>query len=476
MQHKEAHQENNSSSNDHKTKDHRRKRSRGHSTTGTVRNQLVNYYNTHLTRADEPSNKKSKKQRIEKPSDREIFILQKNDNFSTLPLTELANTEHQYGIENWGEAHYCQAIKNKNVAAGEIKGEEYVFENPPPEDLIMTNVPAADRPLAIQEKMYKQQLHDKEKAVLKPDRRCIINDMRNSVSIEIREQLDTQIPTFMNDPQVYVYYQAIQTIYELQYFEGRREDLEQKVTEAMADYFTGRLALTNLAKYGKFDLAAHKRLLLQLLRYRKVAGFEDMPEDEQAKYLVYSCCQINYLRQLVEKVKTNESEYKKMSTRTEEERTAATKFRILSTLGEAYKMLVNEKNLGILYESSIVVRASKQHEYEVQRSTVVQDKSNLKKNKKEYKNHCLLCGDTAIGNTHNTDNCRDLPAAILAFHIKRDENKGKSSYKTDSKTSKVKQPVAEKETKYKKQSYKVQIVVDNDLDCSNNFMKLILLF
>ena len=57
-----------------------KKRSRGHSTSSTISNQLINYArndNSRNPQADEQAGVRIKKRRIEKPEDYEIFILQK---------------------------------------------------------------------------------------------------------------------------------------------------------------------------------------------------------------------------------------------------------------------------------------------------------------------------------------------------------------------------------------------------------------
>ena len=65
-----------------------------------------------------------------------------------------------------------------------------------------------------------------------------------------------------------------------------------------------------------------------------------------------------------------------MSTGTDAERNAALNFRILTTLNEAYKLAVMEKDRGIVYQSDLVRKAGQSQYYEVQRANVQNKNSN----------------------------------------------------------------------------------------------------
>ena len=457
-----------------KQKNDNNKRSRGHSLAGTVSTQLMNYAKNdqyQIQRADEP-NLKIKKQKILRPEDLTVHILQRRFNFQKLSVIELAESENEYGVEPWLNAHTAEAIKDNNIAAGEIKGQRYEMENQEAEEVNLTTIPEGRRPFVLQANLHQAQLVAKELATLKPHRRKLIAAMFNSVSPEIKEIVEAKFPNWMNNPDV-VHQVAleIESVYELQNFEGRKDKLEQQVTVALSDYFSGSLALKNLAKNGKVDLNANRRLLVQLLRFAEIAGMPEMTDAQQAKYFVYSLCHINYLKEFVERIMTNESEYNKMPTGTEAELHAANTFRILSTLAEAYKLAALEKDRGIVYQSDLVQRAGKNQHYEVQRATV-QDTNKNKTNKKRkteqssgdmnesnnLKTNCLICKGPSK-NTHDTLQCRFLSNAVLAFHIQQDANKNKNS------SSKPTEKADTTENKtYKKQYQKKAIVVDDESD------------
>lgn len=434
------------------------KRSRGHGVNSTISNQLVNFAKagSDLKKSSDDSRTTGlKRQRILRPDDLSVFVLQVNPELRKKSIIELAEHTNQYGTEKWVQALFAEALKENNPAACEIKDEEYVFDHPEVAELPdLTDVAVAMRPAATQLHQSRQNKHENERIALRNGRRQIVNRMFNTISPELNSQVVSEFSNFMNAPNIGAVKERIITVFDLEYFDGRKEDLEQQVMQAMTDYFTGQIALSNLAKNGSLNLAAYKRVLEQLLRFRKTTGQPDMLDREKAKYFIYGLGTIKYLSPSVEEYKVNEILYGKLSKNTPEEIDAANAFRTMPmTLQSAYDKMAAVKDLGYVFKDDLLFKRKLQSTHDVQRSSV-KDENNEKKKQKVKKQECLICKDKNKG-THDTANCRLLPAAILALQVHKDATSKKASED---------KPAVNNTKLVKKYTQKVNTVIDDESD------------
>lgn len=194
-----------------------------------------------------------------------------------------------------------------------------------------------------------------------------------------------------------------------------------------------------LVNYYKLDTSNHVRADEPGRKYNK-HKVKARPDNRKTKYNA----DIELKRPIISEVKTISKHYQDKS--------------------------INNKwhRISVVYQSDLVVTtASKHYDYEIQRSSV-HDKNNksTKKRKVDHPeiSYLIIC-DTK--GKHNTVDYTLLPVDILAYKIQQ-----RGTNKKDTKCS-GKAKLAEKETKYNKQSQKAQfIVVDNNLNKEKDYQGL----
>ena len=437
---------NNTSSISKKNGYHHRKKGESWNTAAAMRS--LTYYNNSLTAkwnaADEqlPGNK-SKSRTYLLPQDVEVIVLQTNPKHRNLSLIQLIQITQNFGYDRWIQALFQEQMDKGNTAVGELKLVAYQPNFEEPEEPNFVGVTEGRRALLVQKVINQQQNFDKERVQLKLDRIKLITRILALLSPELRAQVESLFADYMINPNVIAVLHRVKSVYDLAHFEGRKEDLEQQVTQVMSQFFGGEVALSNLAENGVFDLAFHKRIFEQLLGYRTVAEFPDMDPIEQAKYLIFSCESIKYLRPCIENLKSNEYLYRKMPMATEEQRLAATTFRqMLQHLQDAYDLLASVKDIGVVFKEDLAVLSNRQ-QLGFQNSSICQSSAKVKSNKQNTKAKnsedevsidptkvCHICDKT----DHSTLECTQLPAAILTLKAQEGRNNTNINNKNNNNT------------------------------------------
>ena len=468
---------------------HKKQRSRGGSYNDANSNLAVKYAgynnsNNALVNNDEQLNKK-KTAKIVRISDNEPFILQTVIEQNKIPLIELIKKSMKWNFTEWRNAVFKEQIEKDNLAACELKRIHYQVKNPMPEDVNLTGVAEGRKASLLHMYNYKLQQHFQELAQLQTDRAKLITRLSSRVSKKIWDQVEPMFPDYLHNPNVIAVIDRIQYVYDLAHFDGRKEDLEQQVSQVLTDFYVGTIALNNLAEYGTFDMSYHKQIFEQILNYRRAAKLPEMDDIDQGKTFLYSCESIKYLRDTIQEVKHNENQWNNMLKNTEQEIAEANRFRIMPrTLQAAYDKLIVISDIGRVYKEDLIA-LQKNLSFSSQRPNI-QNESKRNNNKKNKNNdvtstnsdnasnkkgkHCLICGR----DNHYTSDCNRLPAAILALQAQDDskalENKktsvagnsgnGKNEVKTSNK-----KPAGNKNKKnVQKPSFTVDDDSDSDID------------
>ena len=186
-----------------------------------------------MTFDEKHSNQRKKK--ILKPKDMEEIVLQTNNQLKKLSLLQLAETTMNSGTTTFFDCAFQAQVKQDNSAACEIKRIPYEMEFPFPEDINFVGVQEGRRQQLLQTYQYKLTNHDKERIKLKSDRVKIITRLFQLLAPDLREQVEPMFPTYMTNPDVIAVVDRIEAVYDLAYFEGRRDDLDQQVTLELSD-------------------------------------------------------------------------------------------------------------------------------------------------------------------------------------------------------------------------------------------------
>ena len=351
--------------------------------------------------------------KILKPKDMEEIVLQTNPNFKKLSLLQLAETTLNFGTSTFFDCAFQAQVKQDNIAACEIKRIPYEMEFPRPEDINFVGVGEGRRQQLLQTYQYQLTHYDKERIKLKTDRVKLITRLFQLLSTDLREQVEPMFPQYMTNPDVIAVVERIEVVYDLAYFDGRKDDLDQQVTYELSEFYNGQIALNGFAKLNCFDIPKHRRIFEQLLVFRKVAGHPDMLDIEKAKYFIYSCGSIRYLKSTITDLKKNESLYQKLPKVTDEDIVRANLMREMPLTLQAAVDLIQ----AVIADDDIVYKSDLKAMYtramHSQKSTVEgneQSDNNQKTKKRKVESDtnttkvCHICLDKNKG-SHTTMEC-----------------------------------------------------------------------
>lgn len=425
--------------------------------------------------SDEKHSQQTRK-KILKLKDMDEIVLQTDSTYKKLSLLQLAEKTLNFGTTTFFDCAFQAQVKQDNTAACEIKRIPYAMEFPMPDDINFVGVGEGRRQQLLQTYQYQLTNHDKERIKLKTDRVKIITRLFQLLSPDLKEQVEPMFPNYMTNPDVIAVVDRIEVVYDLAYFDGRRDDLDQQVTYELSEFYNGQIALNSFVKQGCFDIPNHKRIFEQLLIFRKVAGHPDMQDTEKAKYFIYSCGSIRYLKSTITDLKKNESLYQKLPKNTNEEIVLANLMREMPLSLQAAVDLIQ----AVIDDDEIVYKSDLKAMYikavHSQKSTVAtnnQSDNTSKKRKSDTETTttkvCLICLDKNKG-THTTMECILLPHAILALkaqHANNNSSKKKQST-SNSDSTQSKSPIIQNK-KTAKHVQKVNVMVeDEDFDANED--------
>lgn len=436
-------------------------------------NNSENFNPANIMTSDEKHSQQTRK-KILKPKDMDEIVLQTNSTYKKLSLLQLAETTLNSGTTTFFDCAFQAQVKQDNTAACEIRRVPYEMTYPMPEDINFVGVGEGRRQQLLQTYQYQLTNHDKERIKLKSDRVKIITRLLQLLAPDLKDQVEPMFPNYMNFPDVIAVVDRIEAVYDLAYFEGRRDDLDQQVTFEISEFYNGQIALNSFVKLGSFDIPKHKRIFEQLLLFSRVAGHPDMSEVEKARYFMYSCGSIKYLKKTIMDLKKNESLYQKLPKITAEEITLANSMREMPLTLQAAVDLIQ----AVIADDEIVYKSDLKAMYikavHSQKSTVAKNNQSDNPNKKRKVDTettakvCLICLDKNKG-THTTMECILLPHAILAL---KDQHANNNSSKKNQSTSNSDSTQSKSTTQNKKTPNHVQnanvIVEDEESDADED--------
>ena len=129
-------------------------------------------------------------------------------------------------------------------------------------------------------------------------------------------------------------------------------DFADQLSLVYAEFINGKFAIQHIiSRFGKFDLALHRRMFIKILSLRKASGLDDIDDIEQARVFMLSCETIDWIRHELREFKRAEIRYAELPKNTPEQIEYANSIRRvpINSLDEAYCELQQFEDSGIVF-------------------------------------------------------------------------------------------------------------------------------